>query len=157
MISIPQSLCCARNWLSCILSTAAISISRSRSLKMPKQKAPNSSVTAAAVGWAYYKLGSIDLAITELKECTQNQIPSLGTIREGLYDRPAFRSCRAISASRPQGSSEFFRATARYLGLSVSDWGTGCKPSATLLHLPKRVSVLNASIIAGEEIALFCV
>jgi Flp pilus assembly protein TadD len=36
-----------------------------------KQKAPNSPITADALGWAYYKIGSVDLAIAELKECTQ--------------------------------------------------------------------------------------
>ena len=33
-----------------------------------KQKAPNSPVTADALGWAYYKLGSVDRAIAELRE-----------------------------------------------------------------------------------------
>ena len=35
-----------------------------------KQKLPDSPMTADALGWAYYKLGSTDLAIAQLKEST---------------------------------------------------------------------------------------
>jgi tetratricopeptide (TPR) repeat protein len=36
--------------------------------QMAKQKMPDSPMTADALGWAYYKLGSTDLAIAQLKE-----------------------------------------------------------------------------------------
>ena len=36
--------------------------------QMAKQKMPESPMTADALGWAYYKLGSTDLAIAQLKE-----------------------------------------------------------------------------------------
>ena len=36
--------------------------------QMAKQKMPQSPMTADALGWAYYKLGSTDLAIAQLKE-----------------------------------------------------------------------------------------
>jgi len=36
-----------------------------------KQKAPNSPITGDTLGWAYYKIGSIDLAIKELTESAQ--------------------------------------------------------------------------------------
>ena len=38
--------------------------------QMAKQKMPESPMTADALGWAYYKLGSTDLAIAQLKEST---------------------------------------------------------------------------------------
>jgi Tfp pilus assembly protein PilF len=38
--------------------------------QMAKQKMPESPMTADALGWAYYKLGSADLAIAQLKEST---------------------------------------------------------------------------------------
>jgi tetratricopeptide (TPR) repeat protein len=36
-----------------------------------KQRAPNSPVTADVLGWAYYKLGSPDSAVAELKDSVQ--------------------------------------------------------------------------------------
>ncbi len=38
--------------------------------QMAKQKMPESPMTADALGWAYYKLGSVDLAIAQLTEST---------------------------------------------------------------------------------------
>jgi tetratricopeptide (TPR) repeat protein len=38
--------------------------------QMAKQNLPDSPMTADALGWAYYKLGSADLAIAQLKEST---------------------------------------------------------------------------------------
>jgi tetratricopeptide (TPR) repeat protein len=38
--------------------------------QMAKQKMPESPMTADALGWAYFKLGSTDLAIAQLKEST---------------------------------------------------------------------------------------
>jgi tetratricopeptide (TPR) repeat protein len=40
--------------------------------RMAKLRMPHSPVTADALGWAYYKLGASDSAISELKESTQN-------------------------------------------------------------------------------------
>jgi cellulose synthase operon protein C len=39
--------------------------------QMAKQKMPNSPNIADTLGWAYYKLGSVESAIGQLKECTQ--------------------------------------------------------------------------------------
>ena len=36
-----------------------------------KQKAPKSPITGDTLGWAYYKIGSNDLAMKELKDATQ--------------------------------------------------------------------------------------
>lgn len=36
-----------------------------------KQRMPNSPNAADTLGWAYYKLGSLELAIVQLKECVQ--------------------------------------------------------------------------------------
>jgi tetratricopeptide (TPR) repeat protein len=39
--------------------------------QVAKQKMPESPVTADALGWAYYKLGSFDSALVQLKESAQ--------------------------------------------------------------------------------------
>src|SRR6185295_4168073 len=39
--------------------------------QVAKQQLPNSPVTADALGWAYYKMGSPASAITQLKESTE--------------------------------------------------------------------------------------
>ena len=36
-----------------------------------KRRMPNSPVTADALGWAYYKLGALELAIAQLEESVQ--------------------------------------------------------------------------------------
>jgi tetratricopeptide (TPR) repeat protein len=36
-----------------------------------KQKLPNSSITADALGWAYYKIGSTESAVEQLKDCVR--------------------------------------------------------------------------------------
>jgi cellulose synthase operon protein C len=39
--------------------------------QVARQKMPESPITADALGWAYYKLGSLDAALVQLKESAQ--------------------------------------------------------------------------------------
>ena len=38
-----------------------------------KQQLPHSPVTTDALGWAYYKIGSTDSAVAELKDCVMKE------------------------------------------------------------------------------------
>ena len=39
--------------------------------QMARQRLPNSPVTADALGWAYYKMGAYESAVSQLRECVQ--------------------------------------------------------------------------------------
>jgi tetratricopeptide (TPR) repeat protein len=78
--------------------------------------APHSPITADALGWAYYKMGSTNLAIAEFKESTQKE-PTNAVYQYHLgmayiADRRLDLAARSLRAALRQSPNFLYAASA---------------------------------------------